>query len=41
MPLKFTRLSSVQFIPDDRMTQILQVHSNLVGSTGQQTTENE
>jgi hypothetical protein len=36
VPLKFSRMPSVQFISNDRVTQVLQMHTNLMGSTGQQ-----
>jgi hypothetical protein len=41
VPLKLTGTSPVQFIAHNRMTQALEMHPNLVGPAGEQTTENE
>jgi hypothetical protein len=41
LPIKLTVTSTVQFIAHNGMTQALEMHPNLVGPAGEQTTENE
>ena len=41
MPLKLAGMPSVQLISDNGVAQVLQMHANLMGSAGEQTTQNE